>query len=223
MRFPISSDMQDELKYLVAFIDKNFGQKLEKIVKTAKFEDNYKSKAFNGDVIIKTISGGYRVSFRNLMRFENQNIVFEQSKNEFVNKVCNDAKNKFEFLKGLSYLDKFGNRKFNNIEEALNNYKFEYSVKLYRSHDENIFKITGVDVSIYHSLTKKGSRYKMVSNITEIRVPAKLSLFFNEKGEIGHSNINYIIGEVKKSWNNEIDFNNLDTETMRILTEIAWI
>jgi len=224
MKYSISHHEQLYLAELKAHFPSMMGIKIDRIIKTAKFEESYSSRAFKQNLIIKKINrlcdNSYRLTFRQFLRIENGQIKYTPTPTVYINNMIDDAILKFNLFKSFSY--KNGITKETVMSEGFESLKFDLVLDIKILPDS--FKIDSLQVKAYYALSSYTIRFLICVKDQSFLNQEYYEIRYTSNGDVvTSSNLCRFIKTIEHIWEHPLDFKNLDVESMKTTTDMLLI
>lgn len=225
MRYSINNSQQFYIDSIKEHLPCIMGSSLGKVVKTSKFDDTYKSRAFNKDLIIKKLfqhkEHEFQLTFRQFLKIDNGLITYNPTPTDFINKVIDDAILKFNLFKSFVFED--CNTGAIVHSAGLNELKFDFILDVRTTNDG--LDIINFEVKSYYSLFNHASKkFYICIKDKKFLNPSSLDLRYNQNGKLlSSSSFLQFIRKVEAVWEESLDFNNLRVEEMKTVTSMILI
>lgn len=223
MKYPINHTEQLYLAELKAYMPALIGTEINLIVKTTKFEENYSSRAFKQELIIKKIKNrcenSFRLTFRQFLKIEDGEIIYTPTPTVYINNMLDDAISKFRLFKSFTYK----NYITLNTVDGFESLKFDLILDV--QVGPNDFKIESLQVKGYYGLTaSQAIRYSIFIKDKTFLNQECYEIRYTSTGEVvTSSNLCRFIKTVENIWEHQLDFNNLDVSSMKTITDMLLI
>lgn len=225
MRYCISDQDRTHIDHLKLHMPTIIGDELKKVIKTSKFEDTYRSRAFKKPVIINknnlSEDSLFKLTFREFLRIENGSIVYTKTPNDYINKMIDNAILKFNLFKSFVYKEiKTGKL---HSPDGFNTLKFDLILHIHAYADS--YSIIQLQINSYYSLLVRDyQKFYMYIKNREFANNAYVEIRYDAQGvELSISNLSRFIKVVEEIWESPLDFNNLNISAMKATTEMLLI
>lgn len=219
MRYLISETEGQKLGLLNFHLPSMIGGELKRIIKTAKFEESYSSRLFKKPVIINNLykhrDDGFKLTFKQFICNSQGQLSYTKTPNDYINNMVDDAISKFNLFKSFVYKDIYKGK--DGVSDGFETLKFDLILSVSLRPD-------GFFIDQLQVMLNKQKRFSFYIKDQEFPPNLYFEIHYTSDGVVVESStLTRFIKTVELVWDFTLDFNKLDIQGMKTITEMLLI